>query len=571
MQKPLSTGTNKYILDIETDGLDATKIYCVVIQKVSEFSGVQEVSFGIPEVFTYGGAFGYPSLNDFRKRFLGIHDTIFVGHNIISFDIPIINRLLRMDIQIEHQAEDTLLMSQIADPRREGGNSLKNWGKILNFPKQEFTDFAGGLTEKMIEYCVQDVSVNAKVWMTLRNNKDIPENVLQMERHVRHIIDKQKDYGFCLDMPEAMIFYAFLEDSLNIVEKELQDIFEPTTIQMKTKTKIIPFNPGSRQQIGDRLINKFGWEPKEFTPTGQPKIDETILKAIGSTEALKMVDYLTLQKRKAHVQSWIAAADEDNMVHGSVRTLGTVTGRMTHNNPNMAQVPSVRAVYGDRCRSLWVPKDRVNNVLLGTDAEGLELRCLAHYMNDPEFTREVLDGDIHTFNQNKAGLDTRDQAKTFIYALIYGAGPAKIGQIVGGGSREGKTMIDTFMTSLPKLQTLKSKVERAVQRGFITGLDGRRIPVQFPHTGLNYLLQGAGAIICKTWLVQIDRVIKQKRIRAVPVANIHDEIQFEVNRKDTDELTEATYASIRKTKTILGFNCDLNCSVVIGESWAETH
>jgi DNA polymerase I-like protein with 3'-5' exonuclease and polymerase domains len=286
---------------------------------------------------------------------------------------------------------------------------------------------------------------------------------------------------------------------------------------------------------------------------------------------LKLVDYLTLQKRKAHVQSWIAAADEDNMVHGSVRTLGTVTGRMTHNNPNMAQVPSVRAVYGDRCRSLWVPKDRVNNVLLGTDAEGLELRCLAHYMNDPEFTQEVLDGDIHTFNQNKAGLATRDQAKTFIYALIYGAGPAKIGQIVGGGSREGKTMIDTFMTSLPKLQTLKSKVERAVQRGFITGLDGRRIPVQFPHTGLNYLLQGAGAIICKTWLVQIDRVIKQKRIRAVPVANIHDEIQFEVNRKDTDELTNAVHASIKKTKTILGFNCDLNCSVVIGESWAETH
>ena len=564
MQKP-----HKYIIDIETDSLDATKIYCVVIQEVDLISN-QEVSFGIPEVFTYGGGFGYPSLNDFRKRFLGEHDTIFVGHNIISFDIPIINRLLKMDIQI-HQAEDTLLMSQIADPRREGGNSLKNWGKILNFPKQEFTNFTEGLTEKMVEYCVRDVAVNAKVWMTLRNNKGIPENVLQMERSVRYIIDKQKAYGFCLDMPEAMIFYAFLEDKLNTIEKELQDIFEPTTIHMKTKTKIIPFNPGSRQQISDRLINEFGWEPKDFTPTGQPKIDETILKEIGSIEALKMVDYLTLQKRKAHVQSWISAADVDNMVHGSVRTLGTVTGRMTHNSPNMAQVPSVRAEYGERCRSLWVPKDRVNNVLLGTDAEGLELRCLAHYMDDSEFTREVLDGDIHTFNQNKAGLATRDQAKTFIYALIYGAGPAKIGQIVGGGSREGKTMIDTFMSSLPKLQTLKNKVERAVQRGYITGLDGRRIPVEFPHTGLNYLLQSAGAIICKTWLVQIDQAIKQKRIRAVPVANIHDEIQFEVNREDVDELTEATHASIKKTKTILEFNCDLDCSVIIGENWAETH
>ena len=163
MQKPLS---NKYILDIETDSLDATKIYCIVIQKVSEFSGVQEVIFGIPEVFTYGGSFGYPSLNDFRKRFLRMYDTIFVGHNILSFDMPIINKLLKMNMQI-HQAEDTLLMSRISDPRRVGGNSLKNWGEILNFPKKEFTDFAGGLTEEMISYCIQDVAVNGKVWMTL--------------------------------------------------------------------------------------------------------------------------------------------------------------------------------------------------------------------------------------------------------------------------------------------------------------------------------------------------------------------------------------------------------------------
>ena len=570
MQKPdrVSEPT-KYILDIETDGLIATKIYCVVIQKVDIVRN-KEVIFGIPEVFTYGGGIGYPSLNDFRKRFVTAHDTIFVGHNILSFDIPTINRLLKMDIQLD-QIEDTLLMSQIADPRREGGNSLRNWGEVLNFPKQEFCNFDKGLTENMIEYCVRDVAINAKVWMTLRNNRNIPENVLQMESSVRHIIDKQRNHGFCLNMQKAMIFSAFLEDKLNIIEKELQDIFMPTTVQMKTKTKIVPFNPGSRQQISNRLIDKFGWEPKEFTPTGQPKIDETILKNIGSPESLKMVEYLTLQKRKAHVQSWISAVDTDNMVHGNVRTLGTVTGRMTHNDPNMAQVPSVRAEYGERCRSLWVPKDRVNNVLLGTDAEGLELRCLAHYMDDSEFTREVLDGDIHTFNQNKAGLATRDQAKTFIYALIYGAGPAKIGQIVGGGSREGKTMIDTFMLSLPKLQTLKNKVERAVQRGYIMGLDGRRIPVQFPHTGLNYLLQSAGAIICKTWLVQIYQEIKQKGIRAVPVANIHDEIQFEVNRKDVDELTKATHVSIKKTKTILGFNCDLDCSVITGENWAETH
>ena len=560
--------TSKYLLDIETDDIDATKIYCIVLKKINGNYEDHTLSFDDHEVYTYEGSFGYPSLTEFRIKFVHDHDTVFIGHNLISFDIPVINRLLHMNIKLD-QIEDTLLLSQLDDPRKNGGHSLKNWGQILKFPKIEFTDFKSGLTQEMLTYCMQDVDLNGKVWMTLVNKK-IPSNVIETEKKVRGIIQKQEEHGFCLDFPKVMEFSSFLADNISRIEQELQEIFEPTTIHLKTKTKIIPFNPGSRQQIADRLIKQFGWKPNKFTNTGKPMVDEKILQEINIPESLKLVDYLTLQKRHAQVQSWIKATDQSNLVHGRVHTLGTVTGRMTHSNPNMAQVPSTRAPYGHQCREVWIPKKK-NHVLLGCDAKSLELRCLAHYMDDEDFSREVIEGDIHTFNQQKAGLETRDQAKTFIYALIYGAGPGKIGSIVGGSASDGRRLIDNFMSSLPKLQRLKQKVDLIVQKKYVPGLDGRRIPVEHPHTGLNYLLQGAGAIICKHWLIQMYQIASKQELRAAPIANIHDEMQWEVHEDDVDKLTEAAHEAIKNVREILKFRCDLGCDVKTGKNWAETH
>jgi DNA polymerase I-like protein with 3'-5' exonuclease and polymerase domains len=394
-----------------------------------------------------------------------------------------------------------MIMSQLDSNKRDGGHSLRNWGNILNHPKDDFSDFSSGLTEEMLLYCKNDVDLTGKVWMTLQN-KDIPQNVLVTEYRIRDIISRQKRSGFCLNIPLVMEFSATVSDKIHKIEEEFQKIFEPTIIHLKTKTKVIPFNPGSRQQIADRLIKQYGWEPKKFTETGKPMVDETILSEINSPESLKLVDYLILQKRRAQVNSWIEAADSSNLVHGSVYPLGTITGRMTHSKPNMAQVPSTRAPYGLLCREVWVPREP-KNILLGCDAKSLELRCLAHYMGDADFSQEVIHGDIHTFNQNKAGLETRDQAKTFIYALIYGAGSKKIGSIVGGTGADGQQLIDNFMSSLPKFGLLKEKVDRAATRKYIKGIDGRKIPVNFPHTALNYLLQSAGAVICKHWLIHI--------------------------------------------------------------------
>ena len=219
------------------------------------------------------------------------------------------------------------------------------------------------------------------------------------------------------------------------------------------------FNLGSRQQIG-KYLQWFGWKPKDFTETGQPIVDEKVLSNVKDIPEAQLIgEYLLVQKRIAQVESWVDAVEDDGRVHGYVNAIGAVTGRMTHSSPNMAQVPAGYSPYGEECRSCWiVPK---GYKLVGCDAAGLELRMLAHYMDDVEYTKEILHGDIHTANQTAAGLTTRDQAKTFIYAFLYGAGDAKIGTITGGSARDGRRLKEKFLTNTPALANLRDRVGTA--------------------------------------------------------------------------------------------------------------
>ena len=253
-------------------------------------------------------------------------------------------------------------------------------------------------------------------------------------------------------------------------------------------------------------------------------------------------------------------------------TLRTVTGRMAHHSPNMAQVPAVYSPYGKECRSLWTVSNTDTHKLVGTDASGLEIRCLAHYMNDATFTDTVLGGDVHTANQKAAGLKTRDQAKTFIYAFLYGAGPAKIGNIVGGGAGKGQKLISKFLSNMPALKTLRENVEERVKdHDTIRGLDGRMLHVRSSHAALNTLIQGAGAIICKQWLIEMDRRINKLGLDARLVASVHDEYQFEVAKPDVPRFTKITKESMYATQRFFKFKCDLDCDYKVGNTWAETH
>ena len=406
----------KAIVDIETDAIKATKIHCIVARSLS--SDKEKVWIG-----------------DECQQFAGWSRQIdeFIMHNGISFDAPILNRLTGSSIRLS-QVRDTLIESQLYNPIREGGHSLEAWGDRLNFPKGECNDFRT-FNEDMLQYCIRDTKLTRKLAHKLSaEGKMFSSRSYELERKVRAIVDQQEKNGFAFNIKEAIMFLSKLEDEQHKLEQQAEEMFEPTEVVLKTKTKYIPFNIASRKQIAERLIEK-GWKPTHKTEKGNIIVSEEILSKLKMPEAQMFSRYFLLQKRTGLLKSWIQECQEDERVRGRVLTLRTITGRMAHHSPNMAQVPATYSPYGEEWRELWTGSNPDTHTLVGTDASSLELRCLAHYMDDPKFTKEVLTGDVHTANMKAAGLTNRDQAKTFIYAFLYGAGPFKIGKVVGGNAR----------------------------------------------------------------------------------------------------------------------------------------
>jgi DNA polymerase I-like protein with 3'-5' exonuclease and polymerase domains len=378
-------------------------------------------------------------------------------------------------------------------------------------------------------------------------------------------------------MPKAIQLLSELKTKLDIIQVEMETIFPPKVTTNRThktsgkslKDIIEPFNPGSRQQIAERLQEK-GWKPTKRTEKGSIIVDETTLEGIDLPEAKAIAEYLMLQKRIAQVESWLENVKGDGRVHGRVITNGAVTGRMTHMSPNMAQVPNSGAIYGPECRELWTVEK--GNKLVGIDASGLELRMLAHYMNDNAYTNEVVSGDIHTANQTAAGLQTRNQAKTFIYAFLYGAGSAKIGSVVGGSAKEGQKLIDNFLQNTPKLASLRKKVSDAyAKRGRLQGLDGRKLLVRSEHSALNTLLQGAGAIVMKKAVVILFKDLTKRRIPFKLVANVHDEWQIEVPEQYAVEVGQSGVRAIEAAGVEFKMNCPLTGEYKVGNNWKDTH
>ncbi len=503
-------------LDAETNGLKPSKVWVVVTMQDEVLS-----EHYTPE--------------SLRKAL--DNDALVIGHNLFGYDIPVLKRLWDIDID-SSRVKDTLVMSRLADPQRDKGNSLRSWGERLNFPKGDHSDWSC-LSDEMVTYCKRDVELTAAVYdRLLFELRDFDTDSVELEQRVQEITQKQVRNGWKLNVGQAIYLVATLKEKLYDLEDAVHRVFRPLpTFVKEVRPKVKKdgtisvvglkflgdqwssiagdfsridypeFNLGSRQQIG-RHLQHFGWKPCQHTEHGQPIVNEKVLMGIKDIpEATYISEYLMVQKRIAQVESWIEAADEDTeRVHGQVNTNGAVTGRMTHSKPNVAQVPASRAPYGVECRSCWTVPEGYK--LVGFDASGLELRMLAHYMNDEEYTNEVINGDIHTANQKLAGLESRDQAKTFIYALVYGAGDEKIGSVVGGTRKQGKELKQRFLDNLPTFKTLKDNVQRAAKRGFLKGIDGRKIYIRHEHAALNSLLQGGGAIVMKKALEILEARLK---------------------------------------------------------------
>ena len=525
--------------------------------------------------------------------------TSLIGHNIIGFDAPILNRLWKTRIGLK-KVTDTLILSRLLDPSREQGHSLEAWGKTLGKEKIDYADrweqlqgrkqaYKGECFDHpdmalLEEYCIADVEVTERLYkklLTELESKKFSQDSIELEHSVAAILSQQERNGFKLDIPYATVLLADIKGRMAEVYESMQQrwpSYEVERISEKTGKKLKPllvtFNPGSRKQIGEKLI-ELGWKPDKYTETGQPMVDEGILSKLHYPEAKMIAEYLMLQKRVAQIESWMEAVGSDGRVHGKVITNGAVTGRMTHQSPNMAQIPNHGSVYGAECRACWTVEP--GRVLVGCDASGLELRMLAHYMKDQDYVKTVVEGsskdgtDVHTKNQKAAGLQTRDQAKTFIYAFLYGAGPSKIGSIVGGSAKDGERLTSSFLNATPALKALRDKVSKYAGKGFVPGLDGRKIWVRSEHAALNSLLQGAGAIVMKKALVLLADKIKDNKWDAKFVANVHDEWQIEAAEAHADEVGRAARQSIIEAGEHFKLRCPLDGEYKIGRNWAETH
>lgn len=372
-----------------------------------------------------------------------------------------------------------------------------------------------------------------------------------------------------------------------VEERGYHETIDPECPQDRVELRV--FNPASRMHIADRLKKLYGWEPKEFTSNGEPTIDDDILTALPYPPAQALAEYFMLEKRLGMIadgkQAWLKLHRNGRM-HGSVNTLGAVTHRCTHSHPNMAQVPSIENAdgtvpYGAECRDLFEADE--GHVLVGADADGLELRCLAHFMKDGgRYAKAVDEGDkdkgtdIHTMNQKAAGLPSRANAKTFIYAFLYGAGNGKIGEIVGGTDEAGGALKKKFLKGTPGLAGLIAGVKAAAKaNGYVRGIDGRRVPVRHQHAALNTLLQNAGAVPMKLAPVLLYRKLTEDGLvwgkDWAMVAHVHDEMQITCRPELCVAIKAAAVWSIEEAGRQLNFNIPLRANAVSGSSWKETH
>lgn len=598
-----------YLFDIETNGLldELDRVHSTVIKSLPD-----DLLFSCHDHGAYRD-------NETGARILmkGCTDGYVIGHNIIKFDIPALQKVYPWFELDESKVIDTLVMSRLIwpdlgdrdvklikqkrlPPRLRGSHGLKAWGYRLGVLKGEFaeeTDWSEW-SEDMQSYCEQDVEVTQALWELIQS-KEVSPRAIELEHKFAFIIAKQERHGYRFDVPGAVSLYAELSALRQQIDEEVKQYFPSWYINagMFTpkadnrrfgyiagaqfcKIKLQEFNPASRQQIADRLMVLYGWEPKEFTESGQAKVDETTLKDLPYPPAALLAKRFLIEKRIGQIaegQAGWLKLERNGRIHGSVNTIGAVTGRCTHSAPNVAQVPGVRALYGEQCRRLFHVGPGFKQV--GADASGLELRCLAHYMaryDGGAYADLLLTGDIHTANQEAAGLPTRDNAKTFIYAFLYGAGDEKIGDIVGKGAKAGKKLKENFLNRTPALKRLREDVIMAVkQRKYLLGIDGRKLHVRSEHAALNTLLQSAGALLVKQATINLyDELTRRGYVFGkewAMVAHVHDEYQLEVREELAEEVAEVAVWSFQEAGRQFNWRCPLDGEAKIGTNWADCH
>ena len=636
---------NIVAMDIETDGLDATRIWVVCTQDIK--TGQRDVFKNLDTDKDEAARF---------QQYCKGYDK-FIFHNGIGFDVPTINRILGHTIDMSNVI-DTLIISRLVDYMiqkptgmsvRRGPHSLEAWGRRLGLFKGDFNDFEGGLTDEMIQYCINDVDITVKLFKKFKPvifDKDWAKS-LRLEHDIQIICEGMTDNGFKFDEDKAEEYLGEILYRMSQLEDQFQVDFPPVLVEKNRikyrlkkdgslfttvtnalekypETKIEGdelvcydwqvFNAGSTKQRVERLWEA-GWQPVEKTkkhieferqdnkdPERAEKFayygwtcSETNLSTLpddAPSGARALAEWLTLEGRRSSLEEWLKCVKEDKRIHGRFTHIGAWTGRLSHKEPNQANIPSafhgepktaiekVKAKYDGPLRGLWTVEE--GNYLVGTDAEGIQLRVLADLMESQEYVDAIITGkkedetDIHNLNRKALGLShiTRDMAKTFIYAFLLGAGTAKIAQILKTDARQAVQAVNNFMDSISGLRRLKSKViPNIAERGYFRGYDGRKVVVPNEHKTLAGMLQNGESTIMKWATRQWIKDATAEGIKFKLVTWPHDEWQTEVYG-GYDVAERLGYLQRKSIETVgleLGLMCPLAGSTDIGKSWLDTH
>lgn len=580
------------VFDIETDGLNPTVIHVMVAKEV-----------GVKGNYIIRGPKAFAKFAPKVSKW--------IAHNGTGFDCKVVENLWGYKIPLSKQV-DTLVLSRLFNPMRKGGHSLKSWGIRLDEYKGEFNDWSQ-YSEEMKQYCKQDVKVTELVYQELlKEGSKFSQASIDLEHQVHAIMCEQEANGFQLDTELAQEIYTTCLAKTNRIERDIKEFMVPIAVPVKEVnlkykkdgsifanqllegcnvqgdyTKIIweEFNLASQPQINKRL-NRLGWKPTVKTKGGDSyKICPENLATIPDTapQAVKgLKTWKVLETRWKLASEWLQGSQVDGRVHGQVITPGAVTHRAAHRGPNMANIPSVPhgkdgilwkmdGLYAAECRQAFtVPEGKL---LVGTDAAGIQLRVLAHYMNDPVYTEQVIDGDIHTFNMNALGRFCKDRptAKTFIYAFLLGAGVGKIAEILGCNAAQANKSMQNFYEALPTLKRLKSEAARAASMGWMKGLDGRILSIGSEHLALSVYLQGGETVIMRLANLLWYSKAKKEGLNFKQCAWVHDEWQTEVDADQAERLGELQVQAIKDAGTFFKLNCPMDGEAKIGRNWLETH
>lgn len=629
-----------YVLDTETDGLldELTRIWIAVALSVSDD---QEIIFCDLMVYRSVGNTEYRPLKAL-PHFMEHEASGLVGHNLVGFDLMAIEKVLGYQHRKLDAVFDTMLMSQAQNYCRfgpEGRHSMEIWGRYLGNPKQAHEDWKN-FSEEMVSRCRSDVVINKRMFKILNrefsklhDRNPLIAKSLRAEHYASWWAGQAELHGWPFNVEEAEKLLDTLNAEILATEQTIEplippririidaepripafkrdgtyynwvcahfpgllpdDIDDPTApLQVLGPYQRFEYEPAQLGSVADvkKFLYTIGWQPDEWTykrdpETGRlekksPKLSDSSLQPLGRVGEL-LIKYYTLRSRRGNVLSWLEQAKKTGgRVFGSCFTIATPTHRARH--AGIVNVPSADALFGKEIRQLFMAAPGYK--IIGADSKGNQLRGLCHDLQNEAYTREVVDGDVHTFNANILKelypSATRGNGKRFIYAYLFGAGAGKLAFDLTGvrNTTLGSQLKELFANRVTGLKSLVTELESMYSRteessgyGYIRAIDGRPIFADSKRKVLNYRLQSTEGITCKCAIMVFVREMfaRYPDRKWQPLIFMHDETQTMVPADIADDVAKLAAESFRDGPKLVGVQI-MDGDSKVGNNWYETH